>query len=77
MIATREHLRVSKHLGNPNTEIFRSQQRIEDLMTSKRIGAYVGVDPTAPSMHIGHLVPLMCLFWLYVHGFHTVTLVGK
>ena len=44
-------------------------------MTNKRIGAYVGIDPTAPSMHVGHLLPLMTLFWLYVHGYHAVSLV--
>lgn len=45
-------------------------------MTSKRIGAYVGIDPTASSLHVGHLLPLMSLFWLYVHGFHSVSLLG-
>ena len=44
-------------------------------MTDKRVGAYVGIDPTAPSMHVGHLLPLMTLFWLYVHGYHVVSLV--
>jgi tyrosyl-tRNA synthetase len=46
------------------------------MMTSRRLGAYVGIDPTAASLHIGHLLPLMSLFWMYVHGYHTVTLVG-
>ena len=45
-------------------------------MTGKRIGAYVGIDPTAPSMHIGHLLPFMALFWLHVNGFRTVSLVS-
>lgn len=49
---------------------------LENLMTDKRIGAYVGIDPTASSLHLGHLLPLMTLFWLYLHGFHTVSLVG-
>ena len=44
-------------------------------MTSKRIGAYVGIDPTADSLHVGHLVPLMSLLWMYVHGYHAITLV--
>ncbi|KAI9778631.1 MAG: tyrosyl-tRNA synthetase [Candelina submexicana] len=48
---------------------------LEQLMTSKRIGAYVGIDPTASSMHIGHMLPLMTLFWLYIHGYHSVSLV--
>jgi tyrosyl-tRNA synthetase len=45
-------------------------------MINKRIGAYVGIDPTASSLHVGHLLPLMSLFWMYVHGFHTVSLLG-
>jgi tyrosyl-tRNA synthetase len=46
------------------------------LLTQKRIGAYVGVDPTAPSLHVGHLLPLMALYWLYLHGYYTVSLVS-
>lgn len=44
-------------------------------MIDKRIGAYVGIDPTAPSLHVGHMVPLMALFWMYINGLHTVSLV--
>ncbi|OCL11771.1 hypothetical protein AOQ84DRAFT_286537 [Glonium stellatum] len=49
---------------------------LSSLMTEKRIGAYVGIDPTAPSLHVGHLLPLMTLFWMYLNGFHAVTLLG-
>ena len=45
-------------------------------MTEKRLGAYVGIDPTAASLHVGHMLPLMSLFWMYVHGYHTITLIG-
>lgn len=45
-------------------------------MTEKRIGAYVGIDPTASSLHIGHMLPLMSLFWMYVHGYHAISLIG-
>ena len=44
-------------------------------MTKKRMGAYVGIDPTAESLHIGHLIPLMSLLWLYINGYHAVTVV--
>jgi hypothetical protein len=53
----------------------RGRDELDNLMTNKRIGAYVGVDPTAPSMHVGHLLPMMALFWMYLHGFSCVTLV--
>lgn len=45
-------------------------------MTNKRIGAYCGVDPTAPSLHVGHLLPFMVIFWMYLHGFSAYTLVS-
>ncbi|RDA90750.1 hypothetical protein CP533_2977 [Ophiocordyceps camponoti-saundersi (nom. inval.)] len=47
---------------------------IGELIRLKRIGAYLGVDPTSDSMHIGHLFPLMALFWLWFEG-HPATLV--
>lgn len=49
---------------------------IDRLLTNKRAGWYAGIDPTAPSLHVGHLLPLMLLFWLYLHGFHAVSLLG-
>lgn len=45
-------------------------------MRVKRIGAYAGVDPTAESLHIGHLLPFMPIFWMYMHGYRAFTLIG-
>lgn len=53
-----------------------TKETVRELMRTRRIGAYVGIDPTASSLHIGHLVPLMPLFWLYLHGYTAVSLVG-
>src|SRR5271155_3125371 len=58
------------------TDDYSDRNDLDELMTNKRIGAYVGIDPTASSLHIGHMLPLMALFWMYVHGFHTVSLLG-
>ncbi|KAL2165402.1 hypothetical protein VTH06DRAFT_700 [Thermothelomyces fergusii] len=52
------------------------REMIRELMRIKRIGAYVGVDPTASSLHVGHLVPLMPLFWMYMHGYTAYMLLG-
>lgn len=46
------------------------------MLIDDRIGAYVGIDPTAASLHIGHMLPLMSLFWMFIHGYHTITLLG-
>ena len=53
-----------------------TRDQVEKLMTDNRIGAYVGIDPTAPSIHLGHMLPLMCIFWLYIKGYHAITLLG-
>lgn len=45
-------------------------------MRVKRISAYAGVDPTAPSLHLGHLTAFMPLFWMYLHGYGGFTLIG-
>ncbi|KAI4721882.1 tyrosyl-tRNA synthetase [Aureobasidium sp. EXF-10727] len=49
---------------------------LDKLLTDKRIGAYSGIDPTAPSLHLGHLLPMMVLFWMYIHGHKTVSIIG-
>ncbi|KAH9858803.1 hypothetical protein C2E23DRAFT_718187 [Lenzites betulinus] len=37
---------------------------------------YVGVDPTASSLHVGHLVPLLSLFHFQMRGHHIIPLIG-
>ena len=41
-----------------------------------RITAYVGFDATAPSLHIGHLLPMMMLRWLQETGHRPIALMG-
>ncbi|KAK7983190.1 hypothetical protein PG989_010592 [Apiospora arundinis] len=53
-----------------------TDEQIATLMKRKRIGAYVGIDPTAPSLHVGHLLPLMALYWMYYHGYGANSLIG-
>nr|OQO23118.1 hypothetical protein B0A51_08648 [Rachicladosporium sp. CCFEE 5018] len=49
---------------------------LSNLLRKKHVGVYAGIDPTAPSLHLGHLLPLMVLFWLYMHGHNAVSLIG-
>ncbi|KAI2622442.1 hypothetical protein GGR54DRAFT_598555 [Hypoxylon sp. NC1633] len=53
-----------------------AEEQIRELMRRKRIGAYVGIDPTAPSLHVGHLLPLMPLFWMYINGYRAISVIG-
>ena len=45
------------------------------LATGKRV-AYIGFDPTAPSLHIGHLIPAMALRAWQRHGHKAIGLAG-
>lgn len=54
----------------------RQPEELENLLIGRRVGAYVGIDPTAPSMHLGHMVPFMALAWFYVHGYSATFLLG-
>lgn len=37
---------------------------------------YAGVDPTGPSLHVGHMLPFMILAWGYVWGLPVTFLVS-
>src|SRR6056297_2970620 len=47
-------------------------EQLEKEMTT----AYVGIDPTADSLHIGHLVSIMMLKHLQMAGHKPIALVG-
>ncbi|MFH0999387.1 MAG: tyrosine--tRNA ligase [Bacteroidota bacterium] len=48
----------------------------EEIMEQEMISAYVGIDPTADSLHIGHLVGVMMLKHLQIAGHKPIALVG-
>src|SRR5690606_11795634 len=49
---------------------------MEKLLNEEKISLYVGVDPTADSMHIGHIVPLLTMRRFQQAGHRPVLLVG-
>jgi tyrosyl-tRNA synthetase len=49
---------------------------LRKLLAQSKLGIYAGIDPTAPSLHLGHMLPLMVLFWLHNYGHNVVSLVG-
>ncbi|WP_320054708.1 tyrosine--tRNA ligase [uncultured Acetobacteroides sp.] len=48
----------------------------EELLAKEMVSAYVGIDPTADSLHIGHLVGVMMLRHLQRAGHRPIALVG-
>jgi len=49
---------------------------VEDLLEKELVSAYVGIDPTADSLHIGHLVGVMMLKHLQIAGHKPLALLG-
>jgi tyrosyl-tRNA synthetase len=48
----------------------------EDLLSREMVTAYVGIDPTSDSLHIGHLVSIMLLRHLQRAGHKPIALIG-
>ena len=49
---------------------------VADLLDNGQITVYLGSDPTADSLHVGHLVPIMMMRWLQKYGHKPIMLVG-
>ena len=49
---------------------------VADLLDNGQIAVYLGSDPTADSLHVGHLVPVMMMRWLQKYGHKPLMLVG-
>jgi tyrosyl-tRNA synthetase len=49
---------------------------LDELLKKEMVSGYVGIDPTADSLHIGHLVSVMMLKHLQVAGHKPIALVG-
>ena len=51
------------------------EHAVRDLL-SKSITCYIGFDPTAPTLHVGSLVPIMALMHMQRSGHKPIVLVG-
>ncbi|MGM0897313.1 MAG: tyrosine--tRNA ligase [Bacillota bacterium] len=52
------------------------EEGMAEVLDKEKISLYCGVDPTADSMHIGHIVPLLTLRRFQLHGHRPILLVG-
>lgn len=49
---------------------------LDDLLAKETVTAYIGFDPTAPSLHAGGLIQIMLLHWFQKTGHRPVSLMG-
>ncbi len=50
--------------------------RVRELFSCGPVTCYIGFDPTAASLHVGHLIPIMGLAHIYRSGHRAIALVG-
>ena len=49
---------------------------LDDLFAKETVTAYIGFDPTAPSLHAGSLIQIMMLHWMQATGHRAISLMG-
>jgi tyrosyl-tRNA synthetase len=49
---------------------------LDDLLAKETVTAYIGYDPTASSLHVGHLTQIMMLHWFQQTGHQPISLMG-
>ena len=53
-----------------------NELELSALLNKESIDAYIGFDSTAPSLHVGSLLQIMCLRLLQKHGHRPIVLLG-
>ncbi len=49
---------------------------LDALLSAGPVTGYNGYDPTGPSLHVGHMLPTMMLYWLQQTGNKPIVLIG-
>jgi len=49
---------------------------LDELLRKETVTAYIGFDPTAPSLHAGSLIQIMMLHWFQQTGHRAISLMG-
>ena len=52
------------------------EDEFEKLAKEEKFSVYLGIDPTADSIHIGHFMPLMIMSYFQKHGHKPILLMG-
>jgi len=56
--------------------VYDATEGLRDVLAREKVTAYSGFDPTAQSLHVGHLLPLLALVRLQRLGHSPIALVG-
>ena len=53
-----------------------AEEELEKLLTTQKVTFYIGFDPTADSLHVGHFVQLMAMRHMQLAGHTPIILIG-
>jgi tyrosyl-tRNA synthetase len=53
-----------------------NNEKMDYILKKNKISVYCGFDPTADSLHIGHILPLLCLKRFQLQGHTPIVLIG-
>ena len=53
-----------------------NEEKIRDLLNNDKITFFIGFDPTADSLHVGHFVQIMVMSWMQKAGHVPIALFG-
>lgn len=56
--------------------VYDSTEGLPQVLAKERVTAYIGFDPSASSLHVGSLLPIMGLVHLQRHGHNPIAIVG-
>lgn len=56
--------------------VYDATEGLRDVLARETLTGYAGFDPTAPSLHVGHLLPALSLARLQRHGHSPIAIVG-
>ena len=56
--------------------VYDATEGVGDVLGREKVTAYSGFDPTAPSLHVGHLLPILALARLQRFGHSPIALAG-
>lgn len=70
--------KIEEFLSRGVSALYPSKEFIKDLLLSgKQLSMYIGIDPTAPTLHIGHIISLMKLSEFQKMGHKVIFLIGS
>lgn len=52
------------------------EEEFKEMVKNKKTSVYLGIDPTADSIHIGHFIPLMMMSYFQQCGHRPIILIG-